>query len=109
MAVARRTESGYQRTILQLARLLGWRCAHFRPGLTRKGWRTPVQGDGVGFPDLVLLRGERLLFVELKGRRGVTSPEQRAWLDALRRVPGAEVYEWRDGVTPWREVEGVLR
>lgn len=106
---ARRTESGYQRTVLQLARLLGWATAHFRPALTRRGWRTPVQGDGAGFPDLVLLRGERLIFAELKSRRGVTSPEQRAWLDALRRVPGVEVCEWRDGVTPWQEVEGVLR
>lgn len=46
---------------------------------------------------------------DLTSRRGVTSPGQRAWLDALRRVPGVQVCEWRDGVTPWEEVEGVLR
>ena len=99
MVVARRTESGYQRTILQLARLLGWRAYHTHDS----------RRSAAGYPDLTLCRGDRLLFVELKSLKGRTSPEQRAWLDALRRVPGVEVYEWRDGVTPWQEVDGVLR
>jgi hypothetical protein len=54
-----------------------------------------VAGDGVGWPDLVMLRGDRIVVAELKadGAPG-PRPEQRAWLDAWRAV-GAEVYVWR--------------
>jgi hypothetical protein len=50
------TEREFQRQVIDLARLLGWRCAHFRPGRTARGWRTPVQADGAGFPDLQPVR-----------------------------------------------------
>jgi hypothetical protein len=49
------TEADLQATILDAARLLGWRACHFRPARTTRGWRTPVEGDP-GFPDLTLAK-----------------------------------------------------
>ena len=60
------TEREFQRAVVELARLMGWRVHHTRPALTRAGeWRTPIQGDA-GFPDLVLCRPPRLILAELK-------------------------------------------
>ena len=49
--------------------MLGGRVAHFRPPRTVHGWRTAVAADGAGFPDLVMVRGSRLLAAELKSER----------------------------------------
>jgi hypothetical protein len=83
------TEAEFQDQVIHLARLYGWRCAHFRPARTEKGWRTPVQADGKGFPDLVLVRGPELIAAELKADKGRVSPEQQAWLDAFTAVGDA--------------------
>ncbi len=93
--------------IIDVARLFGWRCAHFRPAMTQQGWRTPVQGDGKGFPDLVLVR-DRVIYVEAKVGGNTLSPEQTDWLEALRAA-AQEAYvwtnrDWEDGI-----VEAVLR
>src|SRR5262245_27573014 len=60
------SEAGFMRTVIQLAQVCGWRVAHFRPARTAHGWRTAVRGEGKGFPDLLLVRGEELLVAELK-------------------------------------------
>jgi len=76
------SEKAMMDTIVAAARITGWRCAHFRPARDRHGrWHTPVQGDGVGFPDLVLAHPARglLWFVELKASRGRLTPEQGRW------------------------------
>ena len=88
------SEASFQRTVIEMARYLGWRVHHGRPGRTTAGWRTPVSGD-VGFPDLVLLRGGRLIFAELKTERGRLSVGQKAWLLALGGVEWVEVQLWR--------------
>lgn len=54
---------------------------------------TAVQGDGAGFPDLVLVR-ERVVWVELKSDIGVLSDEQEIWIAMLHRA-GQEVYVWK--------------
>lgn len=79
--------------VLELAHMLGWRAAHFRAAMTKHGWRTPVAADGKGFPDLLLVRGKRLIVAELKSRTGRLTAEQQDWLDALADV--ADVYVWR--------------
>jgi len=84
------TEAAFQQTVIDLAHMLGWKVAHFRPARTEKGWRTPVAADGAGFPDLVLVR-ERVVFMELKSDRGRLSVAQRAWLDDLSAA-GVEAY-----------------
>lgn len=97
-------ERGFQQAIIELAQLVGYRVAHFRPARTAQGWRTPVAADGAGFPDLVLVR-ERVLFVECKSERGRLTKDQEAWRDALLAA-GAEWYEWRPN--SWREIEETL-
>ena len=85
-------ERDAQRTIIELARTLGWRVAHFRPAETKKGWRTPVEADGAGFPDLVLTR-DRVIFAELKREGKSPRQDQVEWLNGLAKA-GAEVYVW---------------
>jgi hypothetical protein len=77
------TEAQLQANVLEMAKLLGIRTAHFRPGLTQAGnWITAVAGDGKGWPDVVFA-GRRLLIRELKGVGGKVSAEQTAWIAAL--------------------------
>lgn len=91
-------EKELQAAVIDCARIFGWRIAHFRSVPVRRGsstvWQTPVQADGAGFPDLVLVR-ERVLFVELKVGRNVLSTEQTAWINALRTA-GEEARIWTD-------------
>ena len=94
------TEAQFQEQVIDLARLAGWRVAHFRTARTAKGWRTPVAADGAGFPDLLLARGGCLLIAELKSEQGRLSTEQRAWLISLRAVPGIDVRVWRPSDWP---------
>ena len=89
------TETDLLNIVLDLAKLYGWHTAHFRPAMTAQGWRTAVQGDGKGWPDLTMVKGSRLLFAELKSEKGKISPEQQLWLDKLAEIDGSEVYVWR--------------
>ena len=80
--------------VIDLAHLKGWLVSHFRPAWSSKGYRTPVQGDK-GFPDLVLVKGKRLLFVELKSEKGKLWLEQENWRQVLSGVKGVKYYLWR--------------
>jgi hypothetical protein len=100
------TERDFERQILELAKLAGWRTAHFRPAKTSKGWRTPVSGDGAGFPDLVLVRPPVVIFAELKREGAKLRPEQRAWLEALDRCEGVEARLWRP--SDFEEIQTML-
>jgi len=81
------TEKTLQALVIELAHILGWRCAHFRPAKTSHGWRTAVQGDAEGFPDCVLIHPRHgVLWRELKSSTGRVSLEQegwQAWLEAV--------------------------
>jgi hypothetical protein len=83
------SEAELQQAVIELARLLGWRVAHFRPALTLHGYRTPVEADGAGFPDLVLVRDGRLIFAELKSRGRRLGVAQTIWADRLALVAAA--------------------
>lgn len=102
-------ETEFLRQVLDLATLLGWHAAHFRPARTARGWRTPVQGSlGAGFPDLVLVRvrDQRLVLCELKSDTGKLSPRQVEVHDILRAA-GRDVRVWRPN--QWDEIAEVLR
>ena len=90
------TEAEFFGQVTELAEILGWSWAHFRPALTKHGWRTPVSGPlGEGFPDLLLVhpKKRREVFAELKVATPV-SPAQRRVLEILADA-GREVYVWR--------------
>ena len=95
------TESEFLSQVIDLARICGYRSAHFRPAWSGRGYRTPVQGDGAGFPDLVLVGHGRVIVAELK-RETAAGPglEQQAWLDAFRSA-GIEVHVWRPRDLEW--------
>ena len=100
------TEAAFQRQVIQLAQLLGYRCAHFRTSLNARGkYQTAVGADGAGYPDLTLVGRGRVLWCELKSDRGHTSPAQDDW-HAVLRANGAEVYVWRP--RQWDELKGIL-
>lgn len=89
------TEQEFQLQVTDLAELFGWSWVHFRPAQTAKGWRTPVSGPlGKGWVDLVLVRGRRIIFAELKADKGRISPDQEAVLNTLGST-GAETHTWR--------------
>jgi hypothetical protein len=58
----------------------------------RRAIRMKQQGTSKGFPDYVIaLPGIGMVYIELKRLRGsTTSPEQKAWIEAINECPGAE-------------------
>lgn len=79
--------------VLELCAYRHLRTAHFRPARTERGWRTPVSGNGKGFPDLVIVGRRRPLWRETKGPRGRLSIDQQGWLDDLQEC-GADARVW---------------
>ncbi len=80
------SERDLQNAIVDAAHLYGYLVFHTRPALSAKGWRTPVQYDGKGFVDLVLVGPERIVFAEIKAANGKLSREQEHWLEGLQKV-----------------------
>ncbi len=104
------TESQLQTAIIDVAKLLGWRVMHQRPARRLDGsWRTAVEGHE-GFPDLVLLRPPRLIFAELKSKKGALTQDQAIWLNSFRACgPSIETHEWRPIDWEAGRIEDVLR
>ena len=99
MTSARRidiSEKDWSQTVYDAARWLNWRAYRV---LNSRG-STP------GVPDLMLLRGDRLIFAELKTATGKVSAAQTEWLAALSVVAGVETYIWRP--SDWPNVERIL-
>lgn len=85
---AEMTERQLQDLILDAARKLGWLVYH-----THDSRRSQP-----GFPDLVLVKGKRILYRELKRQTGRTTPDQDTWLAALTTA-GQDARIWRP--TDW--------
>lgn len=99
-------EDDFLRQVITLAHLYGWKVAHFRHAMKKDGnYITPVQADGAGFPDLVLVRG-RIIFAEIKSEKGKLSDAQKEWRDALENT-GGEYYTWR--ISEWDEIVEILK
>lgn len=90
------TEKEFQEQVVTLARLQGWRHYH-----TFDSRRSPF-----GFPDLVLVRGGRIIFAEIKAERGKLTPQQIEWLNDLEANGHVDVFCWKP--SDWPEVEKVL-
>lgn len=91
------SERDFMGQVVDYARLSGWRAYH-----TYDSRRCEP-----GFPDLVLVRGNRLVFAELKTRTGRLEAEQLEWLGALDMVDTVESTCWRPD--DWAEIEEVLK
>jgi hypothetical protein len=88
------SEKHFMASVVQLARLAQWTCYH-----THDARRSVA-----GFPDLVLVRHETMLCIELKSQHGRVTPAQAAWLKALGAVQHKpEVYVWRP--SDWDVIE----
>jgi len=104
--ILRTTEKEFQSQILELAKLFHWRRAHFRAARTKYGWRTPVQADGKGFPDLVLVKPPRLIIAEVKRQDTNPDDHQLEWLNDFAGVPGVEVHTWKPA--DWDDIVATL-
>lgn len=82
------TEKDLERAIAEMARFLGFMVFHARPAQSNKGWRTPVAYDGKGFPDLLLVGNERVIFLEIKTDVGRVSPDQSRWSEQIIQSGG---------------------
>lgn len=82
--------------VRQYARLTGWKSYH----------TLRSKGSEPGYPDLCMVRGDRVVFAELKTEKGRVSPAQLDWLDALQQSGRVEVYVWRPGM--WDCIEEAL-
>lgn len=86
-------EDQFLRAVVELARWAKWRVHHQRPAMTKRGWRSAIQGDS-GWPDLVLVRGGEIIVAELKSEKGLLSGYQERWLSDLQDA-GIEIHVWR--------------
>jgi len=101
------SEADFTKQVIDLAHAHHWRVAHFRPAMNKKGeWRTAVQGDGAGFPDLILARartvGRVVIFAELKTETGNMTDSQIMWYTLLPNC-----YLWRP--SDYDEIERILK
>lgn len=103
LLAASASEADLLTRVRTLARLQGYLVYHT--------WRS--DHSEAGFPDLVLVKpgreekAGRLIFAELKSRRGKLSPAQHTWLDLLgHTLPGVEVYTWRPA--DWPAITAIL-
>jgi hypothetical protein len=107
MSVLKMTEATLQAGVVELAQIYGFMVHHDLPSQRAGGgWSTLVSGD-VGFPDLVLAKAGRVIFVELKSERGSQTLAQKSWQEELG--DGVEFYVWKP--TDWNNdtVERILK
>jgi len=76
------SEKRFQAELVRVLELTGWRVYHTYDS----------RRSAPGFPDLVCLKGQRLLALEVKSATGRVTPDQRAWLQALSIIPGVSAY-----------------
>ena len=90
-------EKDFQKGVEDYAQLCGWAFYHTYDS----------RRSNAGFPDLTMVRKDRLIFAELKSPRGKVRPAQVEWLKMLHDVPHIEVYLWRPA--DWDDIEKILR
>lgn len=91
------SEKSFLQAVRELARALGYLEYHTHNS----------RHSTAGFPDLILLRGTRLIVAELKTDKGRVTPDQEDWLQAFARLPDVRVFCWRP--KDWDHIEAILR
>jgi hypothetical protein len=104
------SESVWQQIVVAEAKRWGWDVANFAKVKVNSGkrtyWETPARIDGKGWPDLVLVRGGVIVFVECKTNKGSQSKEQKAWQKRLWDA-GQDYLIWRPRA--WKTIQKFLR
>lgn len=110
------SERDLQAAVIDLAERCHFKVAHFhdsRRAVVRPNGQRLLIGDkqAAGWPDLVLIRGDRILIIELKAQRGRVRPEQREWINLLQNTAAAraghlEVYCWKPA--DWDDIQRIL-
>jgi hypothetical protein len=91
------SESSFQAHVIELAKLYKW--LYFHP------WNS--MHSVKGYPDLTMVRRDRIVFAELKVGKRQPTAAQLEWLNALGLAGRVEVYLWQPDDMP--EIERVLR
>lgn len=89
-------ERQFQRQVVNLAKLLGWRCY----------WTWNSLHSPKGWPDLVLIRRPRIVFLELKGERTTVTDDQ---FDTIAELQACGMTAMIARPSDWPEIERVLR
>lgn len=89
-------EKKFQGRVVYLAKLNGFEDIYH----TTNSMYSPA-----GYPDLVMLKGKRMVVVELKMPKGSLTAEQYFWLEAYMKVT-PDVYLWYPD--DWEEMVEVL-
>jgi len=100
------SEKAFTAQVIALLRWHKWRCAHFRPGMTKRGRWVTAQSGNIGFPDLIMCRPPRVIVAELKTSKGKATEEQAIWLDFFKRS-NIESYLWRPSMID--DIERILK
>lgn len=91
------TEKQLLEGIRKESKVFGWAAYHtHRSQFSEPGW-----------PDLVLSKGRRMIFAELKRELEKASPHQVMWLDRLADA-GMEVYLWKPSDWYRGEIDEIL-
>jgi hypothetical protein len=93
------TERQLQECVRRTAEVFGW--LHYHTHNSRR--------SEFGFPDSVMVRGNRLIVAELKSERGKVTDAQAQWLAGFLFVPGVEIHVWRPSQWFDGTIEEVLR
>jgi hypothetical protein len=91
------TEKAFMQQVVDLATLHGWLVYHTYDS----------RRSSPGFPDLVMVKGNTLLFAELKTEKGKLSQAQGQWLEALSKVETISSHIWKP--SDWQEIEMMLK
>jgi hypothetical protein len=89
------TEKAWQSFVVDVALRCGWVPVHFRN----------MRGNDDGYPDLTIIKGDRVVIAELKSTRGTVSARQQLWIAKLAAV-GTTVHVWYP--RHWRDMVDVL-
>ena len=80
-----KNEKDFQSWVIDLAKKNGWSVYFTHDS----------RGSPPGFPDLVLAKGDCVIFAELKTEVGIISCDQDAWLKRLRNAETIRAFLWR--------------
>ena len=91
--IRRMTEAQFQAWVMARATRAGWQICFVRRSIVKRGGHTSwvTNTSHKGWPDLVLWRPPRLVFLELKSMSGTASPEQKRTIADLNACGGDDV------------------